>query len=68
MDLLDENNRIFNRCLSLSSTMFHDQVNSRHVKISEDMQKIDKYFFNNFTKFLKYQKIGPIETYYKYYI
>ncbi len=71
MDLLDKNGIEYSiGVYPYPQSMFHDQVNSRHVKIWKDMcENRCKYFFNNFTKFFEIsKKIGPIETYYKYYI
>ena len=66
MDLLDKNGIEYSiGVYPYPQSMFHDQINSRHVKIWEDMcENRCKYFFNNFTKFFEIsKKIGPIETY-----
>ena len=71
MDLLDENNiRYSIGVYPYPQTMFYDEINSKHVKIWQEVcLNRCKNFFNNFPNFFRASsKIGPIETYYKYYI
>jgi hypothetical protein len=71
MDLLDEKKIKYSvGVYPYPQSMFYDQVNSRHVKIWEEVcLRRCKNFFNNFPNFFNVSsKIGPIETYYKYYI
>ena len=71
MDLLDEKNIMYSiGVYPYPQTMFHDEVNSKHVKIWKELcLNRCKNFFNNFPNFFEESsKIGPVETYYKYYI
>ena len=71
MDILDEKNIQYSiGVYPYPQTLFHDNVNSLQVKMWKQLcQKRCKNFYNNFPYFFKESsKIGPIETYYKYYI